>query len=88
MTDAGRLDASRGAAATRQAVVSGARSPRQVIDEAFARARQVRAGADGLNAFLWSDQRSATGEADRRFANADAAIADGDLLRRAADCRS
>ena len=36
-----------------------------MIDEAFARSRQVRAGADGLNAFLWSDQRSATGEADR-----------------------
>jgi aspartyl-tRNA(Asn)/glutamyl-tRNA(Gln) amidotransferase subunit A len=65
MIDAGRQDASlRGAAATRQAVVSGARSPRQVIDEAFARAAHVRAGADGLNAFLWSDQRAATDEAD------------------------
>jgi aspartyl-tRNA(Asn)/glutamyl-tRNA(Gln) amidotransferase subunit A len=35
------------------------------VDEAFVRAHRVRAGADGLNALLWSDQSSARDEADR-----------------------
>src|SRR5690348_459105 len=30
-------------------------STRSVVDGALARAAEVRAGADGLNAFLWSD---------------------------------
>ena len=30
-------------------------SPRSAVDGALARAAEVRAGADGLNAFLWSD---------------------------------
>ncbi len=53
----------RGAAAIREAVAAAARSPRDVVDEAFARAHQVRAGVDGLNAFLWSDQSAAHNEA-------------------------
>ena len=40
------------------------RSPRETIDAAFQRARDVRAGADGLNAILWSDPRAAQNEAD------------------------
>lgn len=44
-----------GAAAIREAVASRARSPREVVDEALERAARVGAGADGLNAFLWSD---------------------------------
>jgi aspartyl-tRNA(Asn)/glutamyl-tRNA(Gln) amidotransferase subunit A len=55
-----------GAAAIREAVVAAARSPRDVVDEAFARAHQVRAGAEGLNAFLWSDQSAAHDEAAAR----------------------
>ena len=75
MSDAGRRDASMpGAAATRKAVVHGARSPHQIIDDTFARARQARAGPDGLNAFLWSDERSAHDEAERVARG----LADGD----------
>jgi aspartyl-tRNA(Asn)/glutamyl-tRNA(Gln) amidotransferase subunit A len=61
-------------AAIRESVARGQRSPSNVIDEAFARAREVRAGADGLNAFLWSDLRTARNEAaaiERRIAEND-----------------
>ncbi|HEX4469125.1 MAG TPA: amidase family protein, partial [Gemmatimonadaceae bacterium] len=51
------------AAAISEAVLAGARSPREVVDAAFARARHVRAGADGLNALLWSDRSTAHNEA-------------------------
>lgn len=60
------------AAAIRDAVVTGARSPREVVDEAFSRAKRVGAGADGLNAFLWSDEASAHDEARRLQARLDA----------------
>jgi aspartyl-tRNA(Asn)/glutamyl-tRNA(Gln) amidotransferase subunit A len=66
----------RGAADVREAVVSGALSPHDVVDDAFARARHVRAGADGLNAFLWSDERIAHDEAsavESRLEHGDAA---------------
>jgi aspartyl-tRNA(Asn)/glutamyl-tRNA(Gln) amidotransferase subunit A len=51
-------------ATIRDAVAAGSRSPREVVDEAFTRAQHVRAGPDGLNALLWSDQASAEREAD------------------------
>ena len=47
----------------REAVVSGLRTPGEIVDEAFDRANAVRAGADGLNAFLWSDRSAAQHEA-------------------------
>ena len=53
------------AAELRAAVVSGARSCLDTVDDAFRRARSVRAGADGLNAFLWSDERVARDAASR-----------------------
>ena len=40
----------------REAVVSRARSAAAVVDAALARATEVHAGADGLNAFLWTDR--------------------------------
>ena len=54
-----------GASALRDAVASGARSAADVVSAAFARAREVRAGPDGLNAFLWSDERAALEDANR-----------------------
>src|SRR5437763_11331541 len=62
-------------AAIRESVVTGARSPLQIIDETFARAQAARAGADGLNAFLWSDSGLAHNEAaalEDRLRNEDA----------------
>ena len=50
-------------AALREAVISGARSPHQIVDATFERANAARAGADGLNAFLWSDPRAAHDDA-------------------------
>ncbi|HEY2377437.1 MAG TPA: Asp-tRNA(Asn)/Glu-tRNA(Gln) amidotransferase subunit GatA [Gemmatimonadaceae bacterium] len=52
------------AAAIRDAVANGVRSPHEIVDAAFERAGEVRAGADGLNAFLWSDEAAAHNEAD------------------------
>ncbi|HKW09341.1 MAG TPA: Asp-tRNA(Asn)/Glu-tRNA(Gln) amidotransferase subunit GatA [Gemmatimonadaceae bacterium] len=60
------------AAAMRDAVISGARSPREIVDETFSRAKRARAGADGLNAFLWSDEASAHDEATRLQASLEA----------------
>ena len=65
MTAEPRGGATHGTAAIRDAVVTGARSPREIVDSAFSRADQVRAGADGLNAFLWSDETTAHNEAAR-----------------------
>jgi aspartyl-tRNA(Asn)/glutamyl-tRNA(Gln) amidotransferase subunit A len=62
-------------AAIQQAVTSGARSPREIIESAFTRSNAAGAGADGLNAFLWSDPRAAQKESaaiDRRLAEGDA----------------
>ena len=53
------------AVGVRDAVASGARTASDVVREAFERARTVRAGADGLNAILWSDERVALTEAAR-----------------------
>jgi len=50
-------------AALRASVISGQRSPRDIVDRSFARAAEVRAGADGLNAILWSDVDAAHREA-------------------------
>ena len=50
-------------AAIRASVISGQRSARDVVDRSFARATAVRAGADGLNAILWSDVAVAHNEA-------------------------
>jgi aspartyl-tRNA(Asn)/glutamyl-tRNA(Gln) amidotransferase subunit A len=47
----------------RASVTAGRRSPRDIVDRSFARAAQVRAGADGLNAILWSDIAVAHNEA-------------------------
>lgn len=47
----------------RESVASGRRSPSEVVEKTFERARNVRAGGDGLNAFLWSDLRAAQDEA-------------------------
>jgi aspartyl-tRNA(Asn)/glutamyl-tRNA(Gln) amidotransferase subunit A len=51
-------------ASLRESVVAGERSPVDVIDQAFARAHTVRAGADGLNAILWSDVHAAHNDAN------------------------
>jgi aspartyl-tRNA(Asn)/glutamyl-tRNA(Gln) amidotransferase subunit A len=51
--------------ALRDAVASGERPASDVVRDAFARAREVRAGAEGLNAFLWSDERVALADAAR-----------------------
>jgi aspartyl-tRNA(Asn)/glutamyl-tRNA(Gln) amidotransferase subunit A len=53
------------AIALRDSVASGARSASDVVRQAFVRAREVRAGPDGLNAFLWSDERVALADAAR-----------------------
>ncbi|MFL5612594.1 MAG: Asp-tRNA(Asn)/Glu-tRNA(Gln) amidotransferase subunit GatA [Gemmatimonadaceae bacterium] len=61
-------------AAIRASVASGQQSPSEVVDRAFERARTVRAGADGLNAFLWSELRVARDEAtavEQRLASGD-----------------
>ena len=50
-------------AAIRASVISGKRSPRDTVDRSFARAAEVRAGSDGLNAILWSDADAAHNEA-------------------------
>ena len=57
MTSAGRGSPSLEGtvAAIRASVISGERSPRAVVDRSFARAAEVGAGPDGLNAILWSD---------------------------------
>jgi len=63
------------ASAIAEAVATGTRSPRQVIEQSFARAREVRAGADGLNATLWADESAVQHEAaaiGRRIAQGDA----------------
>ncbi|HZI42561.1 MAG TPA: Asp-tRNA(Asn)/Glu-tRNA(Gln) amidotransferase subunit GatA [Gemmatimonadaceae bacterium] len=51
------------ASAIVDAVAAGVQSPGRAIEQSFARARQVRAGADGLNAILWSDESAALHEA-------------------------
>ncbi|HKN68509.1 MAG TPA: amidase family protein, partial [Gemmatimonadaceae bacterium] len=51
-------------AAIRASLISGQRAPRDVVDRTFARAADVRAGADGLNAILWSDIDAAHNDAD------------------------
>src|SRR5690349_24879551 len=51
------------ASAIVDAVAAGVQSPGQAIERSFARAREVRAGADGLNAILWSDESAALHEA-------------------------
>ena len=75
MTHAGRAQPVSGAAAIAEAVARGTRSPQQSVHDAFARAREARAGADGLNAFLWSDERVAREQAaalEQRLARGDA----------------
>ena len=42
---------------------AGSAVPADAIERAFARARDVRAGADGLNALLWHDRDAALGAA-------------------------
>ena len=42
----------------------GEAMPRESVTEAFARADDVRAGADGLNALLWQDRDAALGAAE------------------------
>lgn len=54
------------AAAIRDGVASGTCQAPDVVRDAFARARAARAGPDGLNAFLWSDESTALREAERR----------------------
>jgi aspartyl-tRNA(Asn)/glutamyl-tRNA(Gln) amidotransferase subunit A len=49
----------------REAVVHGRRSPRDTVRDALLRAEQVRAGADGLNALLWTDADVSDDEASR-----------------------
>lgn len=53
------------AIALRNAVASGRQSASEAVREALVRARNVRAGADGLNAFLWSDEGVALADARR-----------------------
>jgi aspartyl-tRNA(Asn)/glutamyl-tRNA(Gln) amidotransferase subunit A len=49
----------------RDSVVSRKRTASDVVRDAFKRARAVRTGPDGLNAFLWSDETVAIREAER-----------------------
>ena len=56
--------ASYSAAALGEAVASGTLAPTAVVEATFARARAVRAGKEGLNAILWSDESHSRGEAD------------------------
>ena len=56
--------ASLSAAALGEAVARGTLAPRAVVDATFAHARDVRAGKDGLNAILWSDESFSRDEAD------------------------
>jgi aspartyl-tRNA(Asn)/glutamyl-tRNA(Gln) amidotransferase subunit A len=51
------------AAAIRSRVLSGSMSPADVVRDAFDRADTVRAGRDGLNAILWSDEADARRQA-------------------------
>ena len=57
MTQAARTPEPTGAAAIAESVIGGKKSAIEVINDALSRARDVRAGADGLNAILWSDDR-------------------------------
>ena len=57
---AGLLGASASIAA---AIASGETTPRKTVQASFARMQEVRAGSDGLNAVLWSDERHARGAA-------------------------
>jgi len=52
------------AAALGEEVARGTVAPRAVAEATFSRARDVRAGKDGLNAILWSDESFARREAD------------------------
>src|SRR5205807_116138 len=75
VTHAGRAQPTGGAAAIAEAIARGARSPQQIVDDTFARAHEARAGADGLNAFLWSDERVVRDQAaalEKRLASGDA----------------
>jgi aspartyl-tRNA(Asn)/glutamyl-tRNA(Gln) amidotransferase subunit A len=45
-------------------VDSGGVSPSEVVELSFARAREVNAGRDGLNAILWSDRNLAARDAE------------------------
>ena len=75
MTHAGRAQPTGGAAAIAETIARGARSPQQIVDDTFARAHEARAGADGLNAFLWSDERVVRDQAaalEKRLASGDA----------------
>jgi aspartyl-tRNA(Asn)/glutamyl-tRNA(Gln) amidotransferase subunit A len=53
----------RTAAAIRSGVLSGSTSVAEVVRDAFKRADAVRAGRDGLNAILWSDEADARHQA-------------------------
>src|SRR5262249_31081797 len=63
MTSVERDRAAPNAAAVRDTVARGERSARDLVAESFARAREVHAGADGLNAILWSDESAAIEQA-------------------------
>jgi aspartyl-tRNA(Asn)/glutamyl-tRNA(Gln) amidotransferase subunit A len=51
------------AAAIRSSVLSRSASPADVVHDAFKRSDAVRAGRDGLNAILWSDEADARRQA-------------------------
>jgi aspartyl-tRNA(Asn)/glutamyl-tRNA(Gln) amidotransferase subunit A len=53
----------RSAAAIRSGVLSGSTSAAEVVRDTFTRAGAVRAGRDGLNAILWSDEADARRQA-------------------------
>jgi aspartyl-tRNA(Asn)/glutamyl-tRNA(Gln) amidotransferase subunit A len=60
VTSAGGSAAARGtASAIRESVLAGSVSPTALVRDAFARANAVRAGRDGLNCILWSDDNAA-----------------------------
>ena len=62
-------------AAIRASVISGQRAPREVVDRTFARAAELRAGADGLNAILSSDIDAAHADADALASRLDGPLA-------------
>jgi aspartyl-tRNA(Asn)/glutamyl-tRNA(Gln) amidotransferase subunit A len=62
------------AAAIRQAILAGTASPAAVVRESEQRATAVRAGRDGLNCILWSDEsaaRRSAGTLEARRADSD-----------------
>jgi aspartyl-tRNA(Asn)/glutamyl-tRNA(Gln) amidotransferase subunit A len=66
--------AGRTAAAIRVDILSGTTSPAAVVRDARKRADAVRAGRDGLNCILWSDD----GHARRQAADAEARLGDSE----------